>query len=141
VTQSLIDEAPTKSILSVPIGSVLIVVLFLAIPKGFPNHHLPNAQDGTFLKKLMSGHNLKRTDWLGTALLLAATVLLVAGMEQAGLGYHWDSGLVLSLLLISLVLWLLFVFWERKTTRSLGLEEPIFPFRFLQSPATVGAVL
>jgi MFS family permease len=128
-------------LINVPFGCILVTMLAITIPNSFPEHHLPAAQRTSILKKFTSVQNLKKTDWIGTLLLLTAMVLLVASMEQAGLGNDWNSALVLSMLVISVVLWLAFTAWERRLTLRSGLREPVMPFRFLQSRATLGAII
>lgn len=80
-------------------------------------------------------------DFLGAAMLLTATLLFVAALEEAGAKYPWKSAYVISLLTLSGILWLLFLVWERKVTLTATTQEPVFPWRFVQSRVWVGMLL
>lgn len=127
---------------SVPIGCAVAATLIATIPNRFPHHHLPDSERGHQSgKQRLSLAKLKRTDMVGTALLLASTVLLVASMEQAGLVHRWQSAVVLVLLIVSVLLWVLFTLWERRITLKSGTQEPVFPWRFMQSAPRIGVIL
>ena len=125
---------------SVPIASVTGVVLAVTIPTGFPYHgELTDTQ--TMALELKSKSSLKRVDIVGTLLLLAATVFLITGIEQAGTQYAWRSSFVISLLTLSGIMWLLMLLWSRFITLAASNIEPIFPWRFVQSRIWVGMLL
>jgi len=83
----------------------------------------------------------ERIDFLGCFLLLGASVFLVAAVENAGLRHLWKSILVSPMLVISGVLWIMFLLWEWKVARDNGVMEPVFPWRFLQSRLSFGLML
>lgn len=128
---------------SVPAGLVVIIALFLTIPSGFPKSLSPSPTNDMDLpkEKVLTKRNFKRIDVAGTLLLLSASVLLVAAFEEAAHGRDWDSGLVIAFLAVSVVLWIAFILWERRITLTEGLQEPIFPWRFLQSRVRIGMIL
>lgn len=74
-------------------------------------------------------------------MLLGATVFFVAALENAGSRYPWKSAFVISLLVISGILWITFLAWERKVTLAAKAREPVFPWRFVQSHVWVGMLL
>lgn len=84
---------------------------------------------------------LARIDWLGAALLLGASVLLVAALENAGLRRPWSSGYVAGMLVVSGVLWLVLLAWQWKVTRDDGVREPVFPWRFIENRVPFGMML
>lgn len=84
---------------------------------------------------------MKRLDILGAALLLVATLLLVTALEEAGIRFPWKSPFVIILLTVSGLLWIVFLAWERKLTRAASVQEPVFPWRFVQSRVWVGMLL
>src|SRR5438552_2788315 len=55
----------------------------------------------------------KEFDYVGGVLILAAPVLVVFGLQEAGEGlYDWNSAIVLCTLIIGIVCWLLLFIWE-----------------------------
>jgi hypothetical protein len=76
--------------------------------------------------------------------LLAATVFLCTAFEQAGIEYPWRSGFVISMLVVSGVLWVVFLGWERFVTMRRedgGKREPVSPWRFFGRRVMVGMLL
>jgi hypothetical protein len=84
---------------------------------------------------------LEKIDFLGAFLLLAASVFLVAALENAGLRHPWKSGLVGGFIGLSGILWVTFMLWEWKVTRDNGVREPVFPWRFIQRRVSIGLFL
>jgi hypothetical protein len=118
----------------------LLVVIIFCIPKNFPNHGKTDVPRHTF-KMLMSRQNIERVDFFGGVLLIIATLALVAALEEAGLSYGWESAFVISLLCVSVVLWIAFVFWERRVTLVRSVTEPVFPWRFFTSRVWLGMTM
>ncbi|KAF2706214.1 MFS multidrug transporter-like protein [Pleomassaria siparia CBS 279.74] len=128
-------------LLNVPATVPVMVAVLLCIPKNFPHHGDPNVPRRT-LKTLLSKQNIARVDLLGSAILLIATIALVAALEEAGLNFGWKSAFVIALLCVSVVLWIAFVFWERHVTLSPSVvAEPVFPWRFLTSRVWLGMTI
>ncbi|KAF1951580.1 MFS general substrate transporter [Byssothecium circinans] len=127
-------------LLNVPAAVPILLVIVLCIPRNFPNHGNPHAPRRTF-KTLMSKQNIARVDFLGGILLIVATLALVAALEEAGLDYGWKSAFVIVLLCVSAVLWVIFVFWERRVTLSRSVTEPVFPWRFFTSRIWLGMTI
>lgn len=119
-----------------------MVVLMITIPTNFPYHGRPGSGDAP--KKIweaFSKKSLKRVDFLGATLLLAASLLFVTPLEEAGLHYGWGSAFVITLLVLSGFLWVAFLAWERKVTSASSVREPVFPWRFMQSRVRMGLIL
>ena len=114
----------------------------IAIPKNFPYHDLPPySYEPLTVLKSFSGAQLKRVDFPGTALLLSATVFLVAAFEEAGLEYGCKSAFIVTALVLSGLSWASFFLWLRNLTRVAGISEPVFPWRFMQSRVRIGLLL
>lgn len=112
------------------------------MPRHFPHHGLPQATyDPMTWLQTFSKAQFRRVDFLGTGLLLSATILLVAPLEEADVTYAWDSAFVIVLLIVSGISWIGFLFWSRKVTRGSGAREPVFPWRFMQSRVRIGLLL
>lgn len=105
------------------------MIAFL-MPTHFPNQGNPAAHVN--LRAKFSRASLARLDFLGAAVLLAATVLIVFGFEEAGSRYPWASAPILSALIISSLLLAAFLFWERIVARPHHVQEPIFPLRLMK---------
>lgn len=117
-----------------------IIILMITIPAYFPYHGQPlHSKRNT--GHVFSRENLKRLDFLGAALLLVATLLLVTALEEAGIRFPWKSAFVIILLIVSGLLWIMFLGWERRVTRAASIREPVFPWRFVQSRVWVGMLL
>ena len=122
-------------LLNVPCGVVALVVLVFAWPSPpnpYPNFRAP-------LKALV--HHV---DFLGTFLLLAASVLLIFALEQAGAAeYPWDSPIIISTLTIagacflSLAAWIAFLDFMKGRVPI----NPILPVRLLTNRILMAAVL
>ncbi|KAF7949128.1 hypothetical protein EAE96_008297 [Botrytis aclada] len=129
-------------LLNVPAGVVAFVILFLAIPNGFPNH---TANSNPFRHgspgKKMSAKSFERLDYVGAALLLGASLLLVTGLLEGGVEFAWGSGASISILVISGALWIVFLFWERIVTKDTWKQEPVFPWRFIFNRPWIGVLL
>lgn len=134
------DRALMCTAFSVPMGTFAVTVLLVVLPSGFPNHgELSAEKSGS--RNIFSVKRVEKVDFLGSILLLIATVFLVAALEEAGTRFPWRSPFVITLLTVSGVLWVVFLAWERKVTRASRLREPVFPWRFIQSRVWIGMML
>lgn len=70
----------------------------------------------------------------GAFLLLAASVLVVFGLQEGGTGaYAWSSGVVVGTIVVGIICWILLIGWEYYVYRR-GLSDRIasmFPFELL----------
>ncbi|MEH6938231.1 MDR family MFS transporter [Bacillus sp. JJ664] len=74
-----------------------------------------------FYKETLQLRKLK-IDWLGAITLVGSVVSLMFGLELGGNEYAWDSPQIISLFVVFGVLFISFIFIERKA------EEPIISF-------------
>lgn len=84
---------------------------------------------------------MRKIDFVGAVLLIVATTFLVAALQEAGGTFAWNSPFVIALLVISGVMWIFFILWERKVTLDMSLSEPVFPWRLMKSRIWVGMTL
>jgi hypothetical protein len=126
----------------VPVGVVALIILFIAIPVGFPYHKNTTSVFGLEKQQANESVNIwTRLDLLGAVLLLAASLLLTTGLLEGGIQWLWSSGTSISILVISGVLWIVFFWWERKITSDTWKQEPIFPWRFLKNRVWMGVLM
>lgn len=113
-----------------PVG-VLAIALFAI---GWP--HKTTAYDSSKRKFI-------EFDFVGTVLILAASVLVVFGLQEAGTGeYAWTSPIVLGTLITGCICWVLLLSWEfylhlyhRETVASM------LPFSILKNHALLAGII
>ncbi|KAI1773179.1 putative multidrug resistance protein fnx1 [Hypoxylon cercidicola] len=127
-------------IINVPIAVLAFVIAILAIPKDFPHHTRSDYQPKSF-KELMGKSSLGRIDIPGTVLILFATLALTSAFEEADKRFPWRSAYVITLLIVSGLLWIALAVWERHVTMSDKVREPILPWRFLTNRQMTGILL
>ncbi|KAH6706125.1 hypothetical protein VD0002_g5664 [Verticillium dahliae] len=119
-----------------PGGALAAALVGLAVPFGFPY-----GDSTTFFRSLVSEKRWKRIDLLGATISLAASTLLIFALQQGGVEYAWNSGAIISTFVLSGVLWLAFIAWERRLSGRNGVCEPIFPWRLTSNRFVVGLLL
>lgn len=118
---------------NVPVGVVGLVLAIVGIPAGFP-HHKGSAHQREVSQRAQT---LARLDIPGCMLLLLGTMSIVAAFQEAGSRFPWGSAYFISLLVVSVILLLALVTWERRVTLANGTREPVLPWRFLTSRVMV----
>ncbi|KAK0636738.1 major facilitator superfamily transporter [Bombardia bombarda] len=119
-----------------PAAAVVLPLFFFTIPFSFPYEKTPR-----FFSSLVSQRAWKRIDFLGAFLSLSASILLVFALEQAGVVYPWKSGPIISTFVISGVLFVTFLLWQRWLTLSDSAREPMFPWRLASDRFMLGLLL
>ena len=127
-------------LLNVPAGVITVILLFICVPENFPHQGQTSYVAPTFKDKL-SRQSLSRLDVSGAFLLLGATLLLVTVLLEASNEFAWGSGTAISLLVVSAILWVLFLVNERIVTGEEWRAEPVFPWRFLVNRPWMGTLL
>jgi hypothetical protein len=115
----------------VPSGFFAITLIAIALPRQF-GKHCPSS---------WSWKSFNRLDYVGSGLLLTASLLLVTALMEATIDFSWSSAVTIAMLAISGVSWTAFVLWECHVSSRDGPAEPIFPWRFLYNRAWVGMLL
>lgn len=83
-----------------------MILFAIACPGRLPNEHKRRK-------------NIANFDAIGSVLLLAATVLVVFGLQQGGTGaYAWDSAVVITTLVIGCICWPALFIWEFWLSRA-----------------------
>ena len=85
--------------------------------------------------------SFRRLDFLGVFLMLAASVLIVFALEEAGTRYDWGNAAIIGSIVIAAMAWGMFVGWELFIERRNKVQEPIFPMRLLKSRVLAGMLL
>ena len=127
-------------LLNVPAGVITVILLFICVPANFPHQGQASYVAPTFKEKL-SRQSLSRLDVSGAFLLFGATLLLVTVLLEASNEFAWRSGTAISLLVVSAILWVLFLVNERIFTGEKWRPEPVFPWRFLGNRPWMGTLL
>lgn len=115
-------------------------MLLICIPPKFP-HQGKESYVAPSFREQVSRHSLARLDISGALLLLGASLLLVTVLLEATNDFSWNSGTAISLLVLSAVLWVLFLVNERVITSYKWRVEPTFPWRFLSNRTWMGTLL
>ncbi|KAI0132948.1 drug resistance transporter EmrB/QacA subfamily [Xylariales sp. AK1849] len=126
-------------LLNAPAGAIATGLIAFLMPTHFPNHSNLSVQVSFQAK--FSRISLSRLDLAGSVLLLASSVLIVFGFEEAGSRYSWASAAILSTLIIGGVLFLGFLLWEHLIGRPSSVQEPIFPLRLMKDRVFAGLML
>lgn len=118
--------------ISAPAGFLASVVIIFTLPSASDLYlKVSNKKVG---RRKLSLENLRRIDYIGVGLLLAASILLVFAVESAGIDYGWSSVTIIATLVLGGVLSIAFISWELwLQQRPVQIPEPIFPPRILKS--------
>lgn len=117
---------------SAPAGFLASAVIIFTLPSASnPHSHLSNREIG---RRKLSVENLRRIDYIGVALLLSASILVVFAFESAGIDYGWNSVTIKVTLIFGFALFVGFIILEIwLQQRPDQIPEPIFPPRILKS--------
>ncbi|KAM0168302.1 hypothetical protein ACHAPF_011127 [Botrytis cinerea] len=106
----------------VPWLVVLSIMLFIVLPSS----------------KMAAGTRarLGMIDWIGVAMSVAATVLLLVPLSQGGSAFAWNSSLVISMLVIGVITFTVFLAVEWKVAKL-----PIMPLHLFQNGLSCNILL
>lgn len=127
----------TSSIAGPALGGVFAqywhwsLIFWINLPLGLAALIIVNAR----LKRLPERRHPHRVDYLGAALLIAASGLLVLALGWGGVRFPWRSAPILGLLAASALAWSLFG-W-----RTVRAKEPLIPLRILRLRIVRDAIL
>jgi hypothetical protein len=77
--------------------------------------------------------SLRRLDFLGAFIFLGVSIPLVASLQEANVSYSWNSGVVISLLVLSGTSLIAFVIWGRFLHKNLPKIVPVLSWTFAKS--------
>lgn len=78
---------------------------------------------------------LKAIDWVGSLVVVGATLMFLFGLEYGGVTYPWDSATVICLIVFGVVAFGLFAFWEWKFAIF-----PVMPTRLFSKSTNVATL-
>jgi MFS family permease len=78
---------------------------------------------------------LKAIDWVGSATVVGATLMLLFGLQYGGVTHPWDSAIVLCLIIFGVVTFAIFFFWEYKYAKF-----PVMPLGLFSKVTNVGTL-
>lgn len=84
---------------------------------------------------------IRRIDYFGATLLLAASVLFITALEEGGTEYSWHSALVLVLLVLSFFVWIAFLVREKLQGQKKVQHESVFPWRLVTNRFWMGIIM
>ncbi|KAF4995620.1 hypothetical protein FGRMN_5011 [Fusarium graminum] len=119
-----------------PGGLIAATLLAFSIPFSFPYGETYQVFNPLAFRK-----KYKRVDFLGMVLSLAASILIIFALEQGGVAYPWGSGTIVSTFVLSAILWVSFIAWERLISRRNGTCEPMFPWSLVRNRFVMGLIL
>lgn len=83
--------------------------------------------------RLMDG--AKAIDWLGSLLVVGATLMFLFGLQYGGVTYPWNSAIVICLLVFGVVTFALFIVWEARFA-----IYPVMPVGLFQSRTNIATL-
>ncbi|KAL8665676.1 MAG: hypothetical protein Q9168_007644 [Polycauliona sp. 1 TL-2023] len=112
--------------LNIPPGALSLVLIFLLMPHDFPFMGKPE-----YSRPIFSMATVRKIDFTGATILLAASVLLVAALEEGGTEYSWTSTVPLILLFLSVFAWIAFFVRERIQSKRKANFESVLPWHLI----------
>ncbi|TLD25534.1 hypothetical protein PspLS_05725 [Pyricularia sp. CBS 133598] len=119
-----------------PGGAFAALLVAFSVPFGFPY-----GKSRVFLDNLRSKRTWRRIDFAGAFASLAASILLIFALQQGGVMYPWNSAPIVSTFVLSGVLWVFLLGWERWLSARNGICEPVFPQRLITNRFVLGLLL
>jgi MFS family permease len=74
-------------------------------------------------------------DWAGSITVVGATVMLLLGLQLAGVDYEWDSFTVVALIVAGIIAWIGFFFIEANVPKY-----PLIPLRIFKSTSNLAVI-
>ncbi|KAL8710580.1 MAG: hypothetical protein Q9220_004804 [cf. Caloplaca sp. 1 TL-2023] len=109
--------------LNIPAGLVSLGCILLLMPHDFPYMGSPQ-----YAKSRLTMASVHRVDFMGATILLAASVLLVAALEEGGTEYSWRSAAPIALLILSVFAWIAFFVRERHQSKRRADFDSVLPW-------------
>lgn len=123
--------------INLPVAFVGLVLVLLTMPAAFPDVSQPPTFSLMHNKIDWKG----RVDYPGFFFLLAACVLLIVAIEEAGISFPWDSAIVITFLVLAGVLLCAFLAWQHFLYHQKSNREPVFPWAFMKNRILMGMYL
>jgi EmrB/QacA subfamily drug resistance transporter len=119
-----------SSVLGPVLGGVIAealhwsVIFWINLPLGLAAYWMTSSA----LKRLPRHERPHKLDMLGAVLMTAATMTLLLALSWGGTHYPWGSAQILSLVGLSILLWIAFA-WRLRSA-----DEPLIPLSILSNP-------
>ncbi|QIW97246.1 hypothetical protein AMS68_002764 [Peltaster fructicola] len=107
--------------INLPLDAIAFVVILL-----FLDVHNPRTP---FVQGMLA------IDWIGSILVIGATLLFLFGIEFGGVSFPWNSATVICLIVFGVLVFGLFVLWEAK-----GASRPIMPMRIVRDRSNAASI-
>jgi EmrB/QacA subfamily drug resistance transporter len=101
---------------NLPVGGLALIVISITMPR----------------RAALTDHSI---DWLGAALLGAASTSLLLGLVWGGRQYPWSSAHVIGTLVLAPLLLIVFLVYERR------IPEPILPFDLMRNRVVAASLV
>ncbi|KAF7587859.1 hypothetical protein BBP40_006628 [Aspergillus hancockii] len=111
------------------IGFLGLVLILLVMPAAFPDI----SESSSFALVPRSTSVKGKIDYPGFFLLLAACVLLIVAIEEAGIEFAWESAIVVTFLILARTTLCTFIAWQWYLDRKNSVREPVFPWTFVKN--------
>ncbi|KAL4798965.1 major facilitator superfamily domain-containing protein [Aspergillus venezuelensis] len=135
-------------LLNLPAGAVAWLMLLMAMPPHYPYHSPARSEaegpSRNTLNTLIANQKtfFRRVDFFGAFLVLAASMFIIAALQEGNLDYGWSSALIIAFIVVSSVLWLSFLGWEWLVSHRLGSKiQPMLPWRLTRNRVFLGVAL
>ncbi|OGM40588.1 hypothetical protein ABOM_010663 [Aspergillus bombycis] len=128
-------------LLNIPPVALAGIILIIALPNRFPNHHAPRDERRNFSLQDYIREVIRKVDMLGSSMLLVAQCALWPLWKKQTKSMKWKSPFTIVMLVISGVAWVVFLAWERRVTLASSQVEPVFPWRFVHNRVWIGMLL
>ncbi|KAL8805180.1 MAG: hypothetical protein Q9200_005536 [Gallowayella weberi] len=106
--------------------SISLILIFFLMPYDFPFMGRPE-----YAMSKLSMASVRKIDFIGATILLAASILLVAALEEGGTEYSWRSAVPLVLLILSVFAWVAFFVRERMQSNKRVDFESVLPWHLV----------
>ena len=123
---------------SVPVGALALFITLTFVPNGFPYQRRERRHKSIYavFKTIRD-----KLDIPGASLALCAVLAFTACFMEADSQFPWKSAYVITLLIISVVLSITLLLWERYILKAGKPQEPILPWEFFTNRVMVGILL
>ncbi|EPE26248.1 MFS general substrate transporter [Glarea lozoyensis ATCC 20868] len=121
-----------------PAGTIALIATLIGMPSRFPHQRTPLPDRK---QSVLTRNNFRRVDVLGFFFLLGASILVVTALQEGGTRYPWTSPVTLVLLVVGIVFWFFFGFWEWYQSKRKTPQEPVMPWRLATNRYVAGLFL
>ncbi|KAL3473808.1 major facilitator superfamily domain-containing protein [Aspergillus californicus] len=148
-------------LLNLPAGALAWLLLLVTMPSHYPylrpqaRSNATEESDKNWIWTLIAAVHFisakqkaffSQVDFPGASLVLAASMLLIAALQEGNLSYGWSSPVIITFFVISGVLWIAFFTWEWLLSRHAATNrttkiQPMLPWRLTQNRVFLGVAL